>query len=40
MPFGLDLMSMIVGAILALFVFPMVMSMIGNLTAPQRPIGN
>lgn len=30
MPFGLDLKSLILGAILALYVWPMVMGMISN----------
>jgi len=30
MPFGLDLKSLIIGAILALYVWPMVMGLIAN----------
>lgn len=35
MPFGLDIKSLIVGILLALFVWPWVMGMIGRNRAPK-----
>jgi hypothetical protein len=37
MPFGLDFKSVAVGVILALFVWPFVMQMIGKVTAGPAP---
>lgn len=33
MPFGLDFKSVLVGALFALFVWPMIMQFIGSMTA-------
>lgn len=37
MPFGLDLKSVIAGIVLALFVWPFIMQMLGAIRAKNRP---
>ncbi len=37
MPFGLDFKSVVVGVIFALFVWPMIMQVIGRVTAGPAP---
>jgi hypothetical protein len=37
MPFGLDLKSVIAGALFAMFIWPMIMQLIGKVTAGPAP---
>jgi hypothetical protein len=38
MPFGLDLKSVLVGALFAMFVWPLIMQFIGKVTTPPAPV--